>query len=252
MAQGSTYRVKFRRRREGKTNYYRRRRMLKSKLPRLVVRKTNTKIIAQVMTAKVIGDITEASAISPELEKYGWEAGKHNLPAAYLTGLLVGLRAKSRGIEKVILDIGLNTPVNGSRVYAALNGALNAGLDIPHGAEVLPDEDRLKGKHIVESFKHFDSEDNEGNMFAEIGAKKRTITSIPKTFEEVKQALLDIPKSELKKRKKSKKPKKKPKKEKDKKKKKPEERPPRAKPTKPKPKRLTSRGKGKKGKKGKR
>ena len=143
MAQGPTYRVKFRRRREGKTNYYRRRRLLLSRQHRLVVRKTNTQIIVQVINAKVVGDITEASAISKELAEYGWVSSSSNMPASYLTGLLAGLRAKSRGIKRAILDIGLNPPVRGSRIYSALKGVLDAGIDVPHSPDVLPEEDRI-------------------------------------------------------------------------------------------------------------
>ena len=58
MAQGPTYRVKFRRRREGKTNYYRRRSLLQSRRPRLVVRKTNTNTLVQIINANVVGDMT--------------------------------------------------------------------------------------------------------------------------------------------------------------------------------------------------
>lgn len=250
MAQGPTYRVKFRRRREGKTNYYRRRRLLQSRQPRLVIRKTNKNVIVQFVNARVVGDATEASAISRELLDYGWTAGTGSLPAAYLTGLLAGLRAKSRGIKGAILDIGLNSPVRGSRVYAALKGALDAGVEIPHKEDVLPDESRIKGEHIVAGYNHF-SEEKDTNMFSEVGKKKTNITGIPKNVEKVKQALLDIPAAELKKKKKraKKKPKTAEKPVKKAKKEKPAEKSPRAKPRKPKPKKLLSRGKGKKGKK---
>lgn len=252
MAQGPTYRVKFRRRREGKTNYYRRRRLLQSKLPRLVVRKTNKNMIVQFVSARVVGDSTDASAVSTELLEHGWTAGTGNLPAAYLTGLLAGLRAKSRGVNEAILDIGLNTPVKGSRIYAALKGALDAGVEIPHKEDVLPDESRLKGEHIVEGYKHF-TDEKDTNMFSEVGKKKTAITGIPKSIEKVKQSLLDIPAAELKKTKKraKKKPKAAEKPEKKEKKEKPAQKPPRAKPRKPKPKKLVSRGRGKKGKKSK-
>ncbi len=249
MAQGPTYRVKFRRRREGKTDYYRRRRLLLSRKPRLVIRKTNTRIIVQVISAKVVGDITHASAISTELDKFGWMAGKKSLPAAYLTGLLAGLRAKNRGIDNAILDIGLNPPVKGSRIYAALKGVIDAGISVPHDPEVLPDEDRLAGNHIVAAYNHFTGQ--ESPMFSRLGKKKTTITGIPKAFNAVKRSILDIPAAELKKTKKKKatkpaaakaKPAKKEKKEK------PAQKPPRAVPRKPKPKKLIARGKGKKGK----
>ena len=198
-----------------------------------------------MIKATVPGDVTEASAISSELSQHGWVASTKNLPSAYLTGLLAGLRAKSRGIDFAVLDIGLNPPVRGSKIYAAMKGVIDAGIDIPHNPEVLPDEERLSGKHIVASYEHLS--DKEGNMFSKVGAKKTTITGIPKKFETVKKALLEIPKADLKKKKTRRaKPKKtakpaKPKKEK------PAQHPPRAVPRKPKPKKLIARRGGKKG-----
>ncbi|NHJ12563.1 MAG: 50S ribosomal protein L18 [Candidatus Thorarchaeota archaeon] len=252
MAQGPTYRLKFRRRREGKTNYYRRRRLLLSRRPRLVIRKTNNRTIVQVITANVAGDITVASAESTELVRFGWDAGKSNLPAAYLTGFLAALRAKARGVDAAVLDIGLIPPVKGSKVYGALKGAIDAGLDVPHDEEVIPDEERISGKHIVDAYQYYSDNPGDGYNFSILGKKKTTITTIPKQFSAAKKAMLEIPKVDLKK--KSKKPaakpaaKKTPKKEK---KPKLEETPPRAVPRKPKPKKLISRGRGKKGKKGK-
>ena len=248
MAQGPTYRVKFRRRREGKTDYYRRRRLLLSRQPRLVVRKTNSNTIVQLIEANVVGDTTVASALSTELAAHGWTAGTGNLPAAYLTGLLAGLRAKARGVKEAVLDLGLNPPVKGSRVYAALKGALDAGLEIPHGEEALPDESRITGEHIVAGYEHFASVED-SQMFGKLGKKKTTITGIPKQVDQVKKALLEIPAAELKKKKKRKAPTKaKAEKTKKPKKERPAEKPPRAIPRKPKPKKLIARGKGKKGK----
>jgi large subunit ribosomal protein L18 len=252
MAQGPTYRVKFRRRREGKTNYYRRRRLLLSRRPRLVVRKTNTNTIVQLVNASVVGDTTVASAISTELGSHGWTAGTGNVPAAYLTGFLAGLRAKNRGVKEAILDVGLNPPVKGSRIYAALKGVIDAGLDVPHNQDVLPDESRISGEHIVASYNHFG---DKSNMFGKLGQKKTIITTIPKKVKTVKKALEDIPATQLKKRAKRKAPAKKKAAEKPKakkpKKEKPSVKPPRAVPRKPKPKKLIARGKGKKGKRGK-
>jgi large subunit ribosomal protein L18 len=201
----------------------------------------------QIVNASVVGDSTVASAISTELGGHGWTAGTGNIPAAYLTGLLAGRRAKSRGVKEAVLDVGLNPPVKGSRIYAALKGAVDAGLEVPHNPEVLPDESRISGEHIVASYNHFG---DKSNMFTKMGAKKTTITTIPKKVESVKKALEDIPAAQLKKKKTkapakkaAAKPKvKKPKKEK------PSVKPPRAIPRKPKPKKLIARGKGKKGK----
>jgi large subunit ribosomal protein L18 len=209
------------------------------------VRKTNTTTIVQVINASVVGDSTVASAISTELANHGWVAGTGNTPSAYLTGLLAGLRAKSRGVKDAVLDLGLNPPVKGSRVYAALKGAIDAGLEIPHNPEVLPDDARISGEHIVAAYDHFGTK---SNMFSKLGKKKITISTIPKNFKTVKKALEDIPAAQLKK-KKSKTPAKaarKPKAEKPKKEK-PTVKPPRAVPRKPKPKKLIARGKGKKG-----
>lgn len=251
MAQGPTYRVKFRRRREGRTNYYRRQRLLLSRKPRLVIRKTNSRTIVQVIAANVIGDSTVASAVSTELGNYGWSAGTANLPSAYLTGLLAGLRAKARGVDAAVLDLGLIPPVRGSKVYGALKGAIDAGMDVPHGGDVLPDEARLTGEHIVEAFKHFEENPGDGYNFSNLGKKKTTITSIPKQFNATKKALLEIPKTELKKKSAKKKvAAKKPTKKKEKKEK-PDQKPPRAIPRKPKPKKLIARGRGRKGRKGK-
>ena len=73
-----------------------------------------------------------------------------NTPAAYLTGLLFAVKALNTDYQQAILDIGLNRATPGARVFAALKGAVTAGLDIPHGEAVLPDEDRVRGVHIAE------------------------------------------------------------------------------------------------------
>jgi len=196
--------------------------------------------------------MTIASAIASELPEHGWKVSTGNLPAAYLTGFFAGLRAKSRGVKEAILDVGLNPPIKGSKIYAALKGVVDAGIDVPHSPDVLPDEDRISGKHIVNGFEHYSGVKNT-MMFSKVGTKKTTITTIPKQVEEVKKALLAIPDATLKKKKKGKAPAKKAVKPAAKKPKKevPEAKPPRAVPRKPKPKKLISRGKGKKGRRGK-
>ncbi|MEM0340871.1 MAG: 50S ribosomal protein L18 [Acidilobaceae archaeon] len=150
MARGPTYRVPLRRRREGKTDYYKRVKLIKSKKPRLVVRKTNKYILAQIVEAAIPGDKTIVAAHSIELSKlYGWLGDHNNTCAAYLTGLLVGYRALLKGITEAVLDIGLHRPSRGSRVFATLKGALDAGLKIPHSPDVLPSEDRIECRHIA-------------------------------------------------------------------------------------------------------
>jgi large subunit ribosomal protein L18 len=148
-ARGPTYRVAFRRRREGKTDYRRRLKLLFSKKHRVVVRDSNKYIRMQLVTTANFGDKTLIATMSSELPKYGYDGGKCNCPAAYLTGLLFGKRAKEAGFNDAILDIGLRTPVRGSNVYAALKGALDGGLTIPHDPLVFPVEDRITGNHIA-------------------------------------------------------------------------------------------------------
>lgn len=150
MARGPTYRVPFRRRREGKTDYYKRVKLVKSRKPRLVVRKTNKHVVVQVVEARIPGDHTIAAAHSRELAKlYGWLGDANNTCAAYLTGLLAGYRAILKGVREAVLDIGLSRPSRGSRVFAALKGALDAGLGVPHSPEILPSEDRIECRHIA-------------------------------------------------------------------------------------------------------
>ena len=148
MAKGPRYHVPFRRRREGKTDFRKRLRHLKSGLPRLVVRRTSTKVIVQVAEHRSEGDIILAQATSPELAKYGWTASSSTVPAAYLTGLLAAKRATSAGIESAVLDGGLGRPTIGGKVYGALKGALDGGLDVPHGDDIIPSEDRIRGDHL--------------------------------------------------------------------------------------------------------
>lgn len=158
MARGPQYNLPFRRRREGRTDYGMRRKLVASGMARLVVRPTNKHLAAQVIQAKPEGDLVVASAHSSELKEFGWKAPCGNLPAAYLTGLLAGRRAKSAGVSEAILDIGLHARGAGSRIFAAAKGALDAGLAIPHEGSVLPKPERIQGKHVGDYSKAIASE----------------------------------------------------------------------------------------------
>ena len=141
-------RLSFRRRREGKTDYRKRLALLKSGKPRVVVRKSNKNIRVQFALYEREGDKIAVSATGSDLKKYEWNYSLSSTPAAYLTGLLAGKRALKNGITKGILDIGLYTPVKGARIFAALKGVVDAGVEVPHSKEILPSEERLYGKHI--------------------------------------------------------------------------------------------------------
>lgn len=146
-ASGPTYRVPFRRRREGKTDYHKRLKLLFSQKHRVVIRSSNKYIQMQLVSTDTFGDKTSVAAISSELSRYGYKGGKCNIPAAYLTGLLFGRKAKEAGFEEGIPDIGLNTP--GSKLYAAVKGVVDSGMSIPHDPIVFPSEEHIRGKHIA-------------------------------------------------------------------------------------------------------
>lgn len=149
MATGPRYFVSFRRRREGRTDYHARHKLVVSVRPRMVVRKTNKHIICQLVTAHMDGDRTHVAANSSDLRKYGYEGSLSNTPAAYLTGMLFAVRALNADKSEAILDIGLHRAKPGARVFAALKGAVEAGLDVPHSEEILPSDERCTGEHIA-------------------------------------------------------------------------------------------------------
>lgn len=162
----SRYQVKYRRRREGKTDYSRRYALIiqdKTKFAshkyRLVVRFTNKDTICQVVYSKIQGDFVLAAAYGHELTRFGLPVGHTNYAAAYATGLLVARRVlKKLGLDtkyvgntdingndysvkpiegdrrpfKCFLDVGLRKTSTGSKVFAAMKGATDGGLHIPH------------------------------------------------------------------------------------------------------------------------
>jgi len=192
MAKNARYCVPYRRKREGKTNYRKRKALVISGKLRLIVRGSLKNIIVQVAEAKPKGDIILVSAHSRELyRKFGWKAPRGNLPAAYLTGLLCGLRAISQGVNEAILDIGLHSPSKGSRVFAVLKGFLDAGVKVPHSKDILPLESRIKGEHIVQYAKILSSnQEKYASAFSEYLKNNIPPENLPEHFEEVKEAII--------------------------------------------------------------
>jgi large subunit ribosomal protein L18 len=156
MSHGPAYRVPFRRRRTNKTDYRARLKLLSSSLPRAVVRKSLRQITVQIVEYNPAGDKVLASAVSKELARYGWSGSSSSTPAAYLVGMLVAKRALKKGVDNVVLDIGLNTPSKGARVFAVLKGLADGGLTVPHDPEIMPSEERIvgkvKGDEVVKAF----------------------------------------------------------------------------------------------------
>ena len=135
-----------RRRQEGRTDYNARLYLLQSDKPRLIIRKTNRYIVAQIVKSDVAQDKVLFTVTSKELLAHGWpeklNGSLKSLVAAYLTGMLLANKAKN--INEAIIDIGLQRNVKKGRLYALVRGASDAGLNIPYGKEVAPDDDRLE------------------------------------------------------------------------------------------------------------
>jgi large subunit ribosomal protein L5e len=181
------YQVKFRRRRECKTDYYARQRLIiqdKNKYAspkyRLVVRVTCSDIVAQIVHSKIIGDVVMCAAYAHELPRYGVQFGLTNYAAAYCTGLLCARRLLTKlnlaetfkgqdevkgeefdfeAIEgarsfKAYLDVGLRRTTTGSRIFAVVKGACDGGVNVPHSQARFVGFDKEKGELNMEVFKN--------------------------------------------------------------------------------------------------
>lgn len=175
------FQVKFKRRREGKTDYYARKRLIvqeknKYNTPkyRMVVRISNKNVTCQIVYARIEGDVVLSSAYSHELPRFGIKSGLTNYSATYATGLLLARRTLKKlnldktyaGVKDVTgeeynvenvdgqpgafqchLDVGLARTSTGAKVFAALKGAVDGGLHIPHGVKRFPGYDAEKGEY---------------------------------------------------------------------------------------------------------
>ncbi len=187
MAHGPKYRVRFRRIREGKTRYTKRLKLIKSGKPRLVVRKGHNSILVQIVEFQPDGDRVISSASSADLKRLGWKGHGGNVPAAYLVGYLAAKRAIEKGVSSAVLDIGFATPVHGSAPFAALKGAIDAGLDVPAGDAAFPSEERIRGEHIA-AYARTIKEDNPERYKRQFGAYlKRGLNpeDLPAHFDEI-------------------------------------------------------------------
>ncbi|MFH0874345.1 MAG: 50S ribosomal protein L18 [archaeon] len=165
--------IHYRRKRAGKTNYKKRLNLLKTDVPRLVIRRTNKNIVVQLIKYSPNGDVVLSSATTAELKKLGWTHSCSNIPAAYLTGLLL---AKKTSEKSAIIDLGLQTPLGGTKIFAAVKGAVDGGLSIKHEKDILPSEDRIIGKHIAEYSKKTNND---------------KAKDVPKAFDDVKSKILE-------------------------------------------------------------
>lgn len=253
----SRYQVKFRRRREGKTDYRQRKRLCtqdknkyQSPKYRLVVRFTNRQVICQIVYAQIDGDRILTSATSRELERYGLKVGLKNYASAYCTGLLVARRllqkvglddtyegntevdgevvkteydGKTYFVDEVdddkkpfraLLDVGCKPTTTGCRIFGALKGAADGGLDIPHSEKRFPGYDRdakeydadmhrerIFGGHVGEYMEYLEEEDNQKyqEQFKTYIENDHDPDSLEELYEGVHEKIREDPSSSAKK-----------------------------------------------------
>ncbi|KAF9946611.1 60S ribosomal protein L5 [Modicella reniformis] len=228
---------------EGKTDYYARKRLViqaknkyNSPKYRLVVRFTNTDIVCQIVYAKLQGDFVLASAYAHELPKYGVKGGLTNWAAAYCTGLLVARRVltklhlddKYEGVPepdgtivmteaaedaprpfKCFLDAGLKRTSTGSRVFAAMKGASDGGVFIPHGENRFPGYDTeskeldaevlrsyIFGGHVADYMRYLEEDDDDKykKQFSKFIAAGVEPDDIEEMYKEAHEAIRKDPK----------------------------------------------------------
>lgn len=243
--------MKFRRRREGRTDYRQRKRLCtqdknkyQSPKYRLVVRFTNRKVICQIAYALVDGDRIMCQAESTELGRYGLNVGLKNYAAAYCTGLLVARRLLQKvGLDDVyegnteidgnvvsteydkktyyvdevdddkrpfraLLDVGCKATTSGCRVFGALKGAADGGLDVPHSEKRFPGYDRdskeydadmhrerIFAGHVGEYMEYLEEEDNQKYQehFAKYIANDFEADNLEEKLEAVHEAIREDP-----------------------------------------------------------
>jgi large subunit ribosomal protein L18 len=187
-----TYVHTLKRIREDKTNYRKRSAILIGRQLFVTVKISDQNVAAQVLRPTLTGDIVIVSAHSRELAEHGWKGGFNNLPACYLTGMLLGKKALEKEVSSAILYIGKNHFT--SRVAACMKGIVDAGVRMPVSEESLPDEDRISGHHIADYSNILKENEKEYNSrFSAILKNGLKPEDYPSHFEEIKKGILDRP-----------------------------------------------------------
>jgi large subunit ribosomal protein L18 len=186
MARKTKMTVYFRRKREGRTDYKMRLRLLMSSMPRLIVRKSLKHMQVQLISYRTAGDVVVVSAHTSELKKYGWKYGCGNIPAAYLAGYLAGKKVLAKKVDETILDIGLQS--GSARIYAALKGVVDAGVKVAHNDKVIPSDGFIKGTHIKNYFESITKQgQGSGNQFSAYAKNKTNASDMEADIEKVKE-----------------------------------------------------------------
>jgi large subunit ribosomal protein L18 len=165
------------------TDYKKRVALLKGRLPRVVVRKSNRSVTAQLVVYEPDGDKVVASANSRELRQLGW-LPRSNVPTAYLTGMLLATKPKAKGVGKVVLDTGISKPVKSNVLFAAAKGCADGGMELINSIEF--DPGRLAGKHISA---YAASAAGNGKMFSDYKDAGIDPAKIDVLFEDIKKKI---------------------------------------------------------------
>lgn len=145
-------RTQKRRRKENKTDYLKRLKLLKGEKPRIVFRKTNRYIISEYTESKEAQDKVIIGFDSRKLNEYGWpknaQGSLKSITASYLTGYLMGKTIMKQKLENPIVDTGMNRMLHKNKIYAFIKGLIESGIKISCKKECFPEESRIKGNHL--------------------------------------------------------------------------------------------------------
>ena len=187
-----TYVHTLKRIREDKTNYRKRSAILIGRHLFVTVRISDQNVSAQLLKPTPTGDVVITSAHSRELAQHGWKGAFNNLPACYLTGMLLGKKGIQKGINAAVLYIGNNHFT--SRIAACVKGIVDAGVSMPVSKESLPEGDRISGHHIAEySYTLKENEEAYNSRFSAILKNGMRPEDYPSHFEEIRSRISDKP-----------------------------------------------------------
>jgi large subunit ribosomal protein L18 len=187
-----TYTNTLKRIRQNKTNYRKRSAILIGRRPFITTKISSQNISAQTLKPTLTGDVVIASAHSRELIHHGWKGAMNNMPACYLTGLLLGKKSIEKGATNAVLYTG-NHPFT-TRIAACLKGIVDSGINIPVSKESLPGEYRVSGKHIAEYADLLkDNQEKYNSRFSALIKQGLRPEDYPKHFEEIRMRISDRP-----------------------------------------------------------
>lgn len=145
-------RTQKRRRKENRTDYLKRLKLLKGVKPRVVFRRTNKFIISEYVISHEAQDKTIFGFDSRRLNQYGWpkdaQGSLKSTTAAYFTGYLMGKSIIKQKLENPIVDTGMNRTIHKNKIYAFIKGLIDSGMKIECKKEFFPEENRIKGEHL--------------------------------------------------------------------------------------------------------